>query len=69
MRSKGILTMGTAFPRVPPRNDHWARRRLTSLIEANALTTTPLSGWRVPPALIWPNHRHCLDMRKGKKEG
>jgi len=22
MRSKGILTMGTAFPRVPPRNDH-----------------------------------------------
>jgi len=23
MRSKGILTMGTAFPRVPPRNDHW----------------------------------------------
>jgi len=23
MRSKGILTMGTAFPRVPPRNVHW----------------------------------------------
>jgi len=23
MRSEGILTMRTAFPRVPPRNDHW----------------------------------------------
>jgi len=23
MRSMGILTMGTAFPRVPPRNDRW----------------------------------------------
>ena len=27
MRSKGILTMGTAFPRVPPRNDHWHNSR------------------------------------------
>jgi len=24
MRSGRFLTMGTAFPRVPPRNDHWA---------------------------------------------
>jgi hypothetical protein len=23
MRPDSFLTMGTAFPRVPPRNDHW----------------------------------------------
>ena len=29
MRPKGMLTMGTAFPRVPPRNDHLATWRST----------------------------------------
>ena len=36
MRSKGILTMGMAFPYVPPRNDHWhTLARLQHLSSSN----------------------------------
>jgi len=49
MRSNGILTMGTAFPRVPPRNDHWRR------VAANAQTKPTDLGcesadWLLPSA-------------------
>ena len=45
MRSNGILTMGTAFPRVPPRNDHcYITQKLNSNLNCKLAVT---SCWNV----------------------